>query len=134
MPIYTDAKTAYAVFGRLFQILSEDETFTNRLRDSNLSVRLIHTNPDAVIYVSPEGVKLGEDAPATAAVNIKMSSDTAHKLWNGTLLMPAALATGKVRIKGKVANVLELVPILQPAFDRYPEIAAQQGVAAAARR
>lgn len=131
MPIYTDAGTAYAVFGQLFQILSEDETFTARLRDSNLSVRLVHTNPDVVIYVSPEGVELGKDAPATAAVSIKMSSDTAHKLWNGTLLMPAALAMGKVRIKGKVANVLELVPILQPAFDRYPEIAAKHGVAEA---
>lgn len=132
MSIYADAETAYAVFGQLFQILSEDETFTTRLRDSHLSVRLVHTNPDAVIYVSPEGVALGDKAPATAAVSIKMSCDTAHKLWNGTLLMPAALAMGKVRIKGKVANVLELVPILQPAFDRYPEIAAHHGIAEAA--
>lgn len=100
----------------------------SRLRESNLSVRLIHTSPDAVIHVSPDGVLLGETAPASAAVSIKMSCDTAHKLWNGTLLMPAALAMGKVRIKGKVANVLELVPILQPAFDRYPEIAAAHGI------
>jgi hypothetical protein len=47
----------------------------------------------------------------------------------GTLMMPTAVATGKVRIRGKVAKVIEFVPILQPAFDRYPEIAASSGVA-----
>jgi putative sterol carrier protein len=132
MAIYNDSEIAYAVFGKLFQILTEDKTFTSRLRESNLSVRLIHTSPEAVVHVSPDGVLLGESAPESAAVSIKMSCDTAHKLWNGTLLMPAALAMGKVRIKGKVANVLELVPILQPAFDRYPEIAAAHGISDAA--
>lgn len=132
MPFYTDSETAYAVFGELFRILSEDETFNGGLRESNLSIRLLHTSPDAVIHVSPEGVLLGDEAPEAAAISIKMSCDTAHKLWNGSLLMPAALAMGKVRIKGKVAKVLELVPILQPAFDRYPQIAAAHGVADAA--
>lgn len=128
MTLFSDSQTAYVVFGELFRILSQDEAFTARLQESNLSVRLVHTNPAAVIHVSADGVLFGDDVPEAATIIIKMSCATAHELWNGSLLMPAALAMGKVRIKGKIARVLELVPILQPAFDRYPGIAAAHGI------
>ncbi len=132
MTAFDSEQTAYEVFGELFEILTADDNFNARLAENGLTVRLVHTRPDCVLHVSPGQVRTGADAPADATVAIRMSCDTAHKLWSGTLLMPAAVATGRVRIKGKVAKVLELVPILQPAFDRYPEIAARRGVQAAA--
>ncbi len=130
MPIYDSPEQANHVFGQLFKILIEDDNFAGRLRESSLSVRLIHTKPDCHIFVSPDEVLFGDEVPAEAAITIKMSCDTAHALWLGKLMMPSAVATGKVRIRGKVAKVIELVPILQPAFDRYPEIAATSGIAA----
>jgi putative sterol carrier protein len=129
MPVYESTAKANEVFGELFRILVADETVQARLQESNLSVRLIHTRPDSQIHVSADGLLVGDDVPETATITIKMSSDTAHALWLGRLMMPTAIATGKVRIRGKVAKVIELVPILQPAFDRYPEIAANAGVA-----
>jgi hypothetical protein len=57
-----------------------------------------------------------------------MSCTTADALWAGRLLMPIALATRKIKISGSVAKVIEFVPMLQPAFDRYPQIAADAGV------
>jgi putative sterol carrier protein len=90
---------------------------------------LLQKKPDCTIFLSPDGVVVGDQAPENAAITIKMSCDTAHALWMGTLMMPTAVATGRVRIRGKVAKVLEFVPILQPAFDRYPEIAAASGIA-----
>ena len=127
MPVYETSAMANEVFGELFRILVADETVQARLKESNLSVRLIHTKPDSQIYVSADQLIVGDDVPETATITIKMSSDTAHALWLGKLMMPTAIATGKVRIRGKVAKVIELVPILQPAFDRYPEIAANAG-------
>jgi len=129
MTTYETTDQAERVFGQLFQILIEDETFTSRLRESGLTVRLLQNKPECTIFVSPDGVVIGEDAPQNAAITIKMSCDTAHALWMGKLMMPTAVATGKVRIRGKVAKVLEFVPILQPAFDYYPEIAAASGIA-----
>lgn len=129
MSTYDSSEKAYKVFGQLFEILVADPTFTERLRETNLDVRLVHTKPDCLIYVSPDEVRYGDEVPEKAAITIKFSCDTAHKLWMGTLMMPTAVATGKVRIRGKVAKVIELVPILQPAFDRYPEIAAANGIA-----
>lgn len=130
MAVYETTEQAEQVFGELFNILIADETFAARLRDSGLTARLIHSKPECSIFISPDEVLFGDAIP-DAAITIKMSCDTAHSLWMGTLMMPTAVATGKVRVRGKVSKVIEFVPILQPAFDRYPQIAAASGVVAA---
>jgi putative sterol carrier protein len=127
MSVFRSAEQARAVFTQLFEILLKDEQFVERLRSGGLSVHLIQSKPELEFYVDPDSVVEGPP-PAPAAVRITMSCDTAHAMWQGRLLMPVALATGRVRIKGSVAKVLELVPILRPAFDRYPQIAAEHGV------
>lgn len=129
MPTYDSTEQANAVFGELFGILVKDENFTTKLRENDMTVRLIHTKPDCQIFVSADGMVLGDDVPESSTVTIKMSCDTAHSLWLGKLMMPTAVATGRVRIRGKVAKVIELVPILRPAFDRYSEIVVAHGLA-----
>ncbi|MDQ0773023.1 putative sterol carrier protein [Streptomyces aurantiacus] len=128
MPVFKSTEVAERVFGSLFEILLHDAQFTSQLRASDLSIRLTQTHPDCVLHVSADALTVGNDAPEEATVRIKMSSDTAHQLWLGKLMMPTAVATGKVRISGKVARVLELVPILRPAFDRYPKLAEEEGL------
>jgi putative sterol carrier protein len=96
-----------------------------------MSVRFVHTKPDFELHVDADGVRVdGPSAPTT--LMIRMSCDTADALWAGRLLMPIAVATGKIRIKGGVARVIEFVPLLRPAFDRYPSLAAAAGVTPAA--
>jgi hypothetical protein len=129
MAVYETTAQAEHVFGDLFKILMQDETFTTRLRESGLTARLIHTKPDCRIYLSPDALLMGDEVPDESSITVSMSCDTAHSLWMGKLMMPAAVATGRVRIRGKIAKVLEFVPILRPAFDRYPGIAAASGVA-----
>jgi putative sterol carrier protein len=133
MAMYETTAQAEHVFGTLFRILVEDETFTTRLRESGLDARLLHTKPDCRIFLSPDELLLGDQVPEDSAITVRMSCDTAHSLWMGKLMMPAAVATGRVRIRGKIAKVLEFVPILRPAFDRYPEIAAASGIGEPAR-
>jgi hypothetical protein len=127
--VFQTRDQAVAVFGTLFRILLQDETFVARMRAAQISLHLVQTKPDLELYVDPDRV-LVDQVPAPAAIRIKMSCDTAHGLWLGKLLMPVALGTGKVRIRGSVAKVLEFVPLLQPAFDQYPGIAADAGIPA----
>ncbi|MBA8826614.1 putative sterol carrier protein [Saccharopolyspora lacisalsi] len=127
MPVFSSSEQAQEVFRTLFEILLEDDVFLFRMTDSNLSLHLVQTKPDVEMFVSPDGVHDGPP-PSRATIRIKMSCDTAHSLWKGELLMPMALGTGKVRIKGSVSKVMEFVPILQPAFDRYPEIIAARKI------
>ena len=131
MPTFTSREQAVSVFSQLFEILLDDDGFRAIVRDEALSVRFVHTTPDFELYVDAGGVRIdGPPAPTTLA--IRMSCDTADALWSGRLLMPIAVATGKIRIKGSVAKVIEFVPLLRPAFDRYPALAAAAGVTTAA--
>jgi hypothetical protein len=126
--VFSSGEAAVEVFGRLFGVLWEDDGFRSGIRRHGLTVCLVHTEPDCLVFVSGDRLVVGEDAPREAVVTVGMSCDTAHALWMGRLLVPVAVATGRVRIRGKVARVLELVPVLQPAFDRYPQIAAAAGI------
>ncbi|MFF4316128.1 SCP2 sterol-binding domain-containing protein [Streptomyces sp. 900105755] len=128
MAVFESTEAAERVFGTLFEILLKDEQFTSQLRAGDMSILITQANPECVVHVSADALRLGAEAPEEATIRIKMSSDTAHQLWLGKLMMPTAIATGRVRIRGKVARVLELVPILRPAFDRYPELAAKEGL------
>lgn len=127
MPVFTAKEQAADVFGRLFEILLDDPTFADTVRSQALSVLFLHDDPQLTLFVDADGVYLDE-VPHDPAITIKMSCDVADALWRGKLLMPVALATRKIRVKGKVAKVLEFVPLLQPAFDQYSDIAAAAGV------
>ncbi len=127
MTVFESKEQAVGVFTQLFEILLQDEAFSNRMRDGGLSLRLVQSKPDFVLHISENGVQL-DDTTTPAALTIKMSSDNAHALWAGQLLMPLALATGKIRVRGSVTKMLEFQPLLQPAFDRYPQIANEAGV------
>ncbi|MFF4116887.1 hypothetical protein ACFY0P_25930 [Streptomyces sp. NPDC001714] len=131
MSVFPSSEMAVKVFSTLFTVLLEDDDFVARARQEGLSVRLVHTKPDCEIFVSPQGgVRVGDEQTGPAAITLRMSCDTAHALWMGRLLVPVAIATGRLRIRGRVAKVLELVPMLRPAFDRYPDIAAAAGIGA----
>ena len=129
MPTFSSKDQAMSVFRRLFEIMLEDEAFVSGMRDAGLTLRLVQTKPDLCLYVDPDAVQ-PENTTNEAAITVKMSCDTAHSLWLGRLSVPLAVATGRLRIRGSVARVLEFVPLLQPAFDRYPAIAAAAGLAA----
>lgn len=129
MAVFATKPQATALFAELFEILLADESFAGKLRANRLSVQIVHTNPDFTLFLEPDGVHVDE-VPAQPVISIKMSCDTAHALWAGKLLLPLAVATGKLRVRGSMAKVLEFAPMLQPAFDRYPELAAAAGLAA----
>ncbi|HKT03883.1 MAG TPA: SCP2 sterol-binding domain-containing protein [Rugosimonospora sp.] len=128
MTVFSSSAQATSVFAELFETLVADDAFVRRLRDAGLSLHLQQTKPEVELFVDADGVRT-QDFPAEAAVRIRMSSDTAHALWLGRLVMPIALATGRVRVRGNVGKVLEFLPLLQPAFDRYGAVASAAGVA-----
>jgi putative sterol carrier protein len=125
--VFNSREQAVSLFSELFSILLSSDEFTSRMADGKLNLHLIQHNPDFQLFIEPGKLYIDE-VPSRPVITIKMSSDTAHALWSGRLLMPLALATGKVRIKGSMAKVLEFVPLLQPAFDRYPALAADAGI------
>ncbi|NKE10802.1 MULTISPECIES: hypothetical protein [Kocuria] len=127
MPFYKNSQQAADVFGGLFTILSEDPQAMAVMKSSGLKVAIKHKDPEYLIGFDADGLHT-DLTGFTPNVRIAMSCDTAHKLWLGELLMPVALATGRVRVRGSVPKILEFIPVMRPAFDRYPSLAAAHGV------
>lgn len=127
MTVFSSSAQATAVFADMFKILLADEHFASRIAAGRLDLHVVQTKPDVELYIEPGGVHVGV-TPPKPVISLRMSCDTAHALWSGSLLLPLALATGKLRIRGPVSKVLEFVPLLQPAFDRYPDLAAEAGL------
>jgi hypothetical protein len=57
-----------------------------------------------------------------------MSCDTAHSLWSGRMGLRLAVRRGRVVVRGDEAAVFEFVPLMTPAFERYPEIVEAAGI------
>ncbi len=127
MAVFQSKSQASSLFAELFTILMADEQFSSRLRQNNLNVLLVHTSPDFTLFLEPAGLHV-DASPEHPLITIKMSCDTAHALWSGKLLLPLALAMGKLRVRGSMAKVLEFAPMLQPAFDQYPKLAVAAGL------
>ena len=129
MTVFQTKAQAEELFGDLFRILVADAEFSGELERHRLTVALVHTKPDVTIYLAPGEVRV-DDVPAPPVLTVKMSCDTAHALWTGKLLLPLAVATGRLRVRGSMAKVIEFAPLLHPAFDRYPDMAVAAGLAA----
>lgn len=129
VPVFRSRAQATELFTDLFEILLADEQFATTLTQHRLSVLLTHVDPDFSLFLTPDGVQL-DPVGVKPVIAIRMSCATAHALWSGTLLLPLAIATGKLRIRGSMAKVLEFAPMLRPAFDEYPALAAAAGVSA----
>ena len=127
MAVFSSKTQATELFSELFEILLADDHFATELRRNRLSVQILHANPDLSLFIEPDGIHIDE-TPFQPVITIKMSCDTAHALWSGKLLLPLAVATGRLRVRGSMAKVLEFAPLLQPAFDRYPDLATAAGV------
>jgi putative sterol carrier protein len=126
MPVFATREDAEATFGALFGELWKDAEVQNGLREARLSVLFTHTGPDVCVYMSADEIDVNAGPGRHASHTFRMSSDTAHAIWSGHVPFASAVTSGKLRIFGKVAKVLELMPILQPAFDIYPKVVAKR--------
>jgi putative sterol carrier protein len=60
-------------------------------------------------------------------MELRMAADDGHRFWLGKLNMTAAMARGRVRVKGSVPKMLKLMPLAKPLRSRYEKILADEG-------
>jgi hypothetical protein len=53
-------------------------------------------------------------------VSMTMNADFAHKFWHGRANLVTALTLRQVIAKGNVPKTIKLLPILKPAYEKYP--------------
>jgi hypothetical protein len=129
---FKDADEVYAVLGKLFQDLAEDEELSAQFRSANTIVRYEYANPESAITLrlqpgEPGDVDFGE-SEMEPEVTMSMDADTAHLFWLGKVNVSVAMARGQIKASGPVAKILKLVPLTKPVFPRYKAQLEQQGL------
>ncbi|MGH2796065.1 MAG: SCP2 sterol-binding domain-containing protein [Actinomycetota bacterium] len=132
MALFKDDQEVYKYLAQIFQVAMTDPELVAITKGSGLIVRIDYTDPDSTIGVVMDegGLFLGESqlpAGFTPNMTLRMSADDGHKFWLGKLNMTAAMARGKVRVKGSVPKMLKLMPLAKPLRARYEKILANDG-------
>ena len=121
MAIFTK-KVAEELFGELWTRMIKEFGFGKNLKESGISIFFVVTDPDMVMFVDENGPIFGAEAEKKMpVVTMKMKGDIVHKFWLKDLNVPMALALRQVVAKGPVNKILQLLPLMKPALEVYPE-------------
>ena len=126
MAIFQQKETMEEMFGEIWTKLVKETSFGKELKENGISIYFEVTDPSLVMYVDSEGPLFSDQAKAkTPVITLKMSGDTVHKFWLNSLNIPKAIALRQVKAKGPIAKVLQVLPLLKPGKEMYPEYCAK---------
>jgi hypothetical protein len=130
MSAFRSAKEFREVMDRIFSLMDEDPDMGPRLRDADVPQRFEFEDLDLVVNVRAatpgEPTNLvwvwSDDVPWESRVQMKMSSETANRYFQGKENIPMAIARRRIKTGGDVKAALALVPITKPLFGHYREL------------
>lgn len=135
MAVFENTEKMYTILGSLFNKLVNDPTVGPQFVESNIVIKFAIDNPNGEIWLSPNNAGEVVCGPSglTPTIEMSLSGDTCHKFWLQEIAMPVALAKGLIKAKGPLPKVLKLLPLLKPAYEAYPAIAKEHGLAMAGK-
>lgn len=128
MGIFQSTEKMYEILGDLWRSLLEDKELSKRFKDANIVIKFTISDPSGEIWLLPQGEVVCGKMDNRPDVEMFLSGDDCHKFWMQELKLPLALATRKIKAKGPINKILKLLPMLKPAYERYPEIAKGYGL------
>lgn len=127
MAVYKNADHMYQVLGELWTGLLESSPSGDKLKEFKLTVKYSLSDPDGTLWVTPEGVKTGEQQ-LRADVEMTLSADVAHRFWLKQVTLPVALAKRQIKSRGSLDKVMKLLPLLGPNYENYPLLCEKYGL------
>lgn len=117
------------IFRDFWKLLFQQTSVKEDLVKLRLSILVLIDRPEVAMYVDEDGVSFKKDALSkTALVTMKMSGDTAHSLWTGSLNMANAMAEMQIKATGPVNKVLALIELLKAHKGIYASCCEKYGV------
>ena len=115
---------------RIFSLMDEDPDMGPRLRDADVPQRFEFEDLDLVVNIRAatpdEPTNLvwvwSDDVAWTSKVQMKMSSETANRYFQGKENVAMAIARRRIKTGGDVKAALALMPITKPVFAHYREL------------
>ena len=125
---------------RVFTLMSEDPDMGPKLRDADVPQRWEFEDLDLIVNIraatDDEGGNLhwewSDDVDWKSKVQMRMSSETANKYFQGKENVPVAIARRRIKTGGDIKAALALIPITKPVYAQYRAV--HRGRAPAPRR
>ncbi|MGQ4600967.1 SCP2 sterol-binding domain-containing protein [Nocardia sp. R6R-6] len=130
MSTFANADEVYTYIGGIFEIATKEQSFIDATAGTGLVIKLIQTDPDAVIVIDFPGQKVATGDAAQSmdsTVQLRMSSDNSNRFWQGKLNFTLAMAQRKVKLDGKRSVALKLLPLTTGLFDVYKKLLVDSG-------
>ncbi len=121
MSLFKDTNHMYAFLEDLWKYIVFDAGLGEKMKDYDVSIKYIISEPDGYLFVDSENVITGEDANRKATITMEMAGDTVIKFWTKQLSLPVAMATRKIKSKGPIPKVLKMLPAFKPIYEVFPE-------------
>jgi hypothetical protein len=130
MPFYPDTQSFYNVMIDLFAQVMEDPALLKPLRDGKTLLRIITTDPDAVLVIDgrfdPPRFAAGRMVSERVDVGIRTPADILHRSWLGQLRLKDAFLTGKIKLDTNPLRAITLESSLSALFSQlqktYPQV------------
>lgn len=130
MSAFRSPKEFREVMDRIFSLMDEDPDMGPKLRDAHVPQRFEFEDVDLVVNIRAatpdEQANLvwvwSDDVAWDARVQMKMSSETANRYFQGKENVAMAIARRRIKTGGDVKAALALIPITKPLFAHYREL------------
>lgn len=130
MSAFRSAKEFREVMDHVFALMSEDPDMGPKLRDADVPQRFEFDDVDLVVNIRAatpdEAANLvwewSDEVAWDARVQMKMSSETANRYFQGRENVPLAIARRRIKTGGDIRAALALIPITKPVFARYRDL------------
>ncbi|HOJ13863.1 MAG TPA: SCP2 sterol-binding domain-containing protein, partial [Deltaproteobacteria bacterium] len=111
MPVFKNTEHLYETLGGFWKALYERQDFSQAVKSAGIQIKFEITDPQAVIWVGPDGVEFGEQN-LKPDVTMQLAGDTCHAFWKKEVSLPVALAKRQIKSKGNIAKVMKLLPLV----------------------
>ncbi|NMD42597.1 MAG: hypothetical protein GYA86_04710 [Firmicutes bacterium] len=128
MAIFESTQKMYEVLGDLFHALLDNPDVGPKYLESGITIKFNISDPEGYIWLCSDGQIVCGEHDDKPTVEMTLSGDTCHQFWLQKIKMPVALAKRAIKAKGPMPKVLNLLPLLKPAYEIYPDIAKKHGI------
>jgi hypothetical protein len=127
---FSSTKEFREVMDRVFTLMSEDADMGPKLRDADVPQRFEFEDLDQVVNIraardGEDGClvwKWTDDIDWKPKVQMRMSSHTANRYFQGKENIPLAIAKRKIKTGGDIKAALALIPITKPVYAQFSAV------------
>lgn len=129
MTYFKDTGQFYNILIPFFNKLKDDPEIGPKVFASNLIIKFIYHNPEAVIFIHSPNKEIiqGDREDVKPDVKMEMNSDVAHRFWLGKVNLMVALTKGDIKAKGPIPKIMKLLPIIRDSYAIYRNYLREKG-------